>query len=84
MRTLSINMTDRQYDVLSSWAKSEYRDVENLFSMFAIQGLECYKYSHELCVLKTDDDRDPSGSERQYYSDDELEEILKTIPFVSK
>ena len=76
MRRLSLKMTDKQYEVLEAWAKSESRTVENMGAMFLGGYASYYLLDREACVLKIENDRDQSDdSKYQYYKDSELEEL---------
>ena len=76
MRRLSLKMTDKQYEVLEAWAKSESRTVENMGAMFLGEYVSYYLLDREACVLKIENDRDQSNDNKyQYYKDSELEEL---------
>tara|TARA_X000001382_G_scaffold108608_1_gene84504 strand:+ start:259 stop:561 length:303 start_codon:yes stop_codon:yes gene_type:complete len=80
MRRLSLKMTDKQYEVLEVWAKSESRTVENMAGMWLGEGPAYHLCSSEACVLKLEGDRDQSNeSKYQYYTDDELTELYKHL-----
>ena len=80
MRNLSIKMTDKQFEVLEAWAKSESRTVENLAAMWLGEGPAYHLCSHEACVLKLEGDRDQSSDNKyQYYKDSELTDLYKHI-----
>ena len=80
MRRLSLKMTDKQYEVLEVWAKSESRTVENMAGMWLGEGPAYHLYSSEACVLKLEGDRDQSDeSKYQYYTDTELTELYKHL-----
>ena len=80
MRKLTLKMTDKQYEVLEAWAKSESRTVENLAGMWLGEGPAYHLCSIEACVLKLEDDRDQSNdSKYQYYTDTELTDLYKHL-----
>tara|TARA_B100001250_G_C19806898_1_gene793767 strand:- start:2740 stop:2994 length:255 start_codon:yes stop_codon:yes gene_type:complete len=79
MLTIQLKMTDKQYKVLDKWAKSEQRTIENMAAMFFSDGQSSHLYCHEVAVEKIDDDRDPSGSDYQYYKDDELTALYQYL-----
>ena len=80
MRRLSIKMTDKQFNVLEAWAKSESRTVENMAAMFLADGPGYHLCSVEACVLKLEDDRDQSNDNKyQYYTDTELTDLYEHL-----
>jgi hypothetical protein len=73
-------MTDKQYDVMEAWAKSQQRTVENLMAMFVSSGSESSLFTTEACVLKIEGDRDQSrDTEFQYYTDTELTKLYEFL-----
>ena len=80
MRNLSIKMTDKQFEVLEAWAKSESRTVENMAGMWLGEGPAYHLCSNEACVLKLEDDRDQSSDNKyQYYTDRELTDLYEHL-----
>ena len=77
----TISFTDQQAYILQKIAEDHYRTQGNLLGLLITEGMKFYGYSHEYCVKKRQEDRDPSGKEFQSYEDKEIEEIFSTLPF---
>jgi len=81
MRSLTLKCTDKQYDVMEAWAKSESRTLANLLGLFIAEGVSCYGFNHEIVIKKLENDRDQSQDKDsyQYYSDEEVTKLYEHL-----
>lgn len=77
---ISIKLTEKQYHVFKEIGRTEYRTIGNAITMLIAIGLDFYLVDNHVTVRKAEQDREPGVGEYQHYSDEELNEIISTLP----
>lgn len=79
-RTITVELSEKQYHIIEEMARTEYRTIENTWAMLAANGFIYILCDRDVCVKKLEEDRDFDGPEVQFYNDKEMEAIVGEIP----